>query len=68
LYDYRHFGRYGDYYTLYFAKTRRSVLFSSEPLTSQLEWHPMGNRELIRARLDGNGVELRQYGIAHPVA
>jgi predicted glutamine amidotransferase len=68
LYAYRHFARYEDYYTLYYAQTRGSVLFSSEPLTSKLDWHPIGNRELIRARLDGLSPELERYVIPQPMA
>jgi predicted glutamine amidotransferase len=67
LYAYRHFGRYEDYYTLYYAQTRGSVLFSSEPLTSRLDWHPIGNRELMRARMEGRRPELKRYVIPHPV-
>ena len=68
LFAYRHFGRHEDYYTLYYARTRGSVLFSSEPLTSKLDWHPVGNRELIRARLAGRVIELKRYAIPHLVA
>ncbi len=68
LYAYRHFGRYEDYYTLYYAQTRGSVLFSSEPLTSRLDWHPIGNRELMRARLDGRRPELERCVIPQLVA
>ena len=68
LYAYRHFGRHGDYYTLYCGQTRRSVLFSSEPLTPRVQWHPMRDRELIRARLDGSDVELKRYDLAQLMA
>ena len=60
LYAYRHFGRYEDYYTLYYAQTHGSVLFSSEPLTPRLDWQPIGNRELMRARLGGQRPELER--------
>jgi predicted glutamine amidotransferase len=68
LFAYRHFGRYEDYYTLYYAQTRDSVLFSSEPLTSMFDWHLMGNRELIQARLDASGLELKRRVVSQPAA
>jgi len=68
LFAYRHFGRYEDYYTLYYAQTRDSVLFSSEPLTSKFDWHLMGNRELIQARLDASGLELKRWVVSQPAA
>jgi predicted glutamine amidotransferase len=68
LYAYRHFGKHEDYYTLYYAQSRDSVLFSSEPLTSSLEWYPIGNRELMRAHLDGRRPKLERYAIPKTVA
>jgi predicted glutamine amidotransferase len=67
LFAYRHFGRCGDYYTLYYAQTRGSVLFSSEPLTFKSEWHPIRNRELIQARLYGSRLQVKRCVISQPV-
>ncbi|MGA1974057.1 MAG: class II glutamine amidotransferase [Conexivisphaerales archaeon] len=60
LYAYRHFNRYEEYYTLYFAQTESSVIFASEPFIEGFDWHMIGNRELVRANYDGRRPEVRR--------
>ena len=56
LYAYRYYTRSPDYYTLYYAKTRGSVVFCSEPFYRGLEWHLIGNKELYCAKYKENSV------------
>jgi len=60
IYAYRHFGRYGDYYTLYYSQERDSVIFCSEPLLG-LRWKLIGNRELVHATFDGGRAVVERY-------
>jgi predicted glutamine amidotransferase len=63
MYAYRHFSRYEDYYTLYYSKSGRSIVFSSERLPG-LEWNLIGNRELVRACLEAERPVIERDSVA----